>query len=777
MAEPEGGENAQAWPWLALALASLVLAGGGAFLLSEGAPSVASDTLRVIVGAVAIAGAGASVAVLIRRGRANAAAGFAALHGRAGAPAALSDDQGRLLLCNPAFGSMATRGRSLGPRLGALTGDEAAGDALVYRLANKALREGVALERRPGPDGRILSIRVGRAERKRQLIWTLTPEPEEPAASHEGAVYAFAVRRTDGEIREANAAFEALGAVDQAAAFAALDEARTEGRGHAETMLPEAGRAIVAAAPLSGGATGALIFPMTALARGAPGTTFFEEAPVALVRLSAAGVIEAMNAAATALLGPDAVENAAFSEVVQGLGRPIGARIAEAAAGRGAGRPDLARATRRDRELYLQIAMKPITGDSHEILAVLWDATDLEAKERQFVQSQKMQAVGQLAGGVAHDFNNLLTAILGHCDLMAMRRDETDPDFGDLTQIRQNANRAAALVRQLLAFSRQQKLDPRACRLPDVMDELGHLFDRLLGERVTLRLNCEPALWPVWVDQRQFEQVILNLVVNARDAMPEGGEVRIDCRNETLREELRRDRAVAPVGDYVRIEITDRGMGMSDETRAKVFEPFFTTKRQGEGTGLGLSTAYGIVKQTGGFIFVDSEPGVGSVFTLLIPRLEAAATPESARERSAQATDLTGAGRVLLVEDEASVRAFAARALRLRGYDVIEAEHAEAALAILDDPAVEVDLVVSDVVMPGLDGPAWVREARRARPWLSVIFTSGYAEDVFSKGLNKIENCSFLAKPFSLEELGVAVKERCPPVRRKESAREMTGAG
>ncbi|MFV0474991.1 MAG: ATP-binding protein, partial [Pikeienuella sp.] len=545
----------------------------------------------------------------------------------------------------------------------------------------------------------------------------------------------------------------------RAAVIAAADAARAEGRAHgvAETG---AGRFVFAATSAFGGRVDLLIFD--AGRAPAPADAFFEQAPVALVRLDADGAIEAANQAAIALLGPDAAPGARFSDLVDGLGRPVAARIAEAISGSGCGRADLARAARRDRELYLQVAMRrageePAAG----VLAVISDATDMEARERQFVQSQKMQAVGQLAGGVAHDFNNLLTAILGHCDLMAMRRDEADPDFGDLTQIRQNANRAAGLVRQLLAFSRQQKLDPRACRLPEVLGDLSHLLDRLIGERVSLRVSCDDSIWPVWADQQQFEQVVLNLVVNARDAMQEGGEVRILCRNQSLEEEWRRDRAVVPMGDYVRIEIADDGTGMSEEIRAKIFEPFFTTKRAGEGTGLGLSTAYGIVKQTGGFIFVDSAPGKGTVFTLMIPRLEGA--PETMRAAASPGViDLTGAGRVLLVEDEAPVRAFASRALRLRGYEVIEAEHAEAALGILADEALCVDLVISDVMMPGRDGPDWVREARRARPDMPVIFTSGYAEDMFRKGLKGLGNCSFLAKPFSLEELGAAVKDRLP---------------
>ena len=274
------------------------------------------------------------------------------------------------------------------------------------------------------------------------------------------------------------------------------------------------------------------------------------------------------------------------------------------------------------------------------LLAVLSDATELKTLEAQFVQSQKMQAVGQLAGGVAHDFNNLLTAINGHCDLLLMRHDVADVEHGDLMQIRQNANRAAALVRQLLAFSRKQTLRPTVINLQDTLSELTHLLNRLLTDKVTLRIEHAPDLAPVRVDERQIEQVIMNLVVNARDAMPRGGEVRIATRNVRLGRDLHRDRAVILQGDYVVIEVADSGHGIPEGKLNKIFEPFFTTKQVGEGTGLGLSTAYGIVKQTGGFIFADSPPGQGATFTIYLPaydKVETAARRPSPRS-AARAT-------------------------------------------------------------------------------------------------------------------------------------------
>ena len=393
------------------------------------------------------------------------------------------------------------------------------------------------------------------------------------------------------------------------------------------------------------------------------------------------------------------------------------------------------------------------------LLAVFSDATELKTLEAQFVQSQKMQAVGQLAGGVAHDFNNLLTAINGHCDLLLMRHDVADVEHGDLMQIRQNANRAAALVRQLLAFSRKQTLRPTVINLQDTLSELAHLLNRLLTDKVTLKIENGSDLAPVRVDERQLEQVIMNLVVNARDAMPRGGEVRITTRNERLHRDLHRDRAVVLKGDYVVIEVADSGHGIPDGKLNKIFEPFFTTKQVGEGTGLGLSTAYGIVKQTGGFIFATSPPGQGAIFTIYLPAYDRVDLPPAPEPEPKRARDLTGRGLVLLVEDEDPVRSFAARALRLRGYTVVEAASGEEALEVLEDAELHVDIMLSDVIMPGLDGPAWVREAQRARPGAKVIFMSGYAEDAFVGGDSGVPGSAFLPKPFTLNELTQKVKD------------------
>ena len=489
--------------------------------------------------------------------------------------------------------------------------------------------------------------------------------------------------------------------------------------------------------------------------------TLMDSLPVALTQLSPEGEIIAANAAARALLGDKATPGAQIGGLVEGLGRSMEVRLAEAMRGDSSGRAEIARSQPDGRDVFLQVALtRAEIGGETCLIAVLNDATELKTLEQQFVQSQKMQAVGQLAGGVAHDFNNLLTAITGHTDLLLQRHDLGDLDYADLTQVRQNANRAAGLVRQLLAFSRKQTLTLTVVNLADALTETSHLLNRLLGERVSLRIEHAPDLGLVKIDERQFEQVVMNLVVNARDAMPRGGEVLIRTENARVEAEQRRGRAVMPKGDYVRIDVIDRGAGIPPDRIDQIFEPFFTTKPVGEGTGLGLSTVYGIVKQTGGFIFADNAPEGGAIFSIYLPRMEKSAQVAAPPPKVAPvSTDLTGRGVVLLIEDETPVRAFAARALKLRGYEVLEAASGEEALDILADPALAIDVIVSDVVMPGMDGPSCVREARKGRPDVRVVFVSGYAEDALKRSMGGIGACHFLAKPFSLNELTAKVKE------------------
>ncbi|MBY5932480.1 response regulator [Tateyamaria omphalii] len=488
----------------------------------------------------------------------------------------------------------------------------------------------------------------------------------------------------------------------------------------------------------------------------------FEDLPVPLVRFSPEGEVRSFNRSAADLIGPALVAGEHISDLMAGLGRPITDWLEETVSDRAVQQSEFLRLTRADKEMFVQVALNRMQEDGEvSIIAVLADATELKTLEAQFVQSQKMQAIGQLAGGVAHDFNNLLTAISGHCDLLLLRHDQGDPDYSDLVQINQNANRAAALVGQLLAFSRKQTLRPEELDLRDTMSDLTHLLNRLVGEKVTLTLSHDPVLKPIRADKRQLEQVLMNLVVNARDAMPEGGEIQIQTESMTLTEPLERDRVNVPAGEYICLRVVDQGVGISPDKLQKVFEPFYTTKKTGEGTGLGLSTAYGIVKQTGGFIFVDSTLGQGTCFSIIFPVLEAPAVKAPAPKAPAKVVEPKhGDGVILLVEDEAPVRAFASRALRLRGYTVLEADSAEAALKTLEDATLNVDLFVTDVVMPGKDGPSWVREALQDRPDVRVVFVSGYAEDRLSDQQREIPNSVFLPKPFSLNDLAETVHQQ-----------------
>ncbi|MBK0326601.1 response regulator [Rhodobacteraceae bacterium F11138] len=488
----------------------------------------------------------------------------------------------------------------------------------------------------------------------------------------------------------------------------------------------------------------------------------FETLPVPMIKIGSDGSILATNQLACTLLAVPDGEGMALGQVMEGLGRPISDWLQETLSGKSTKNSEFLRLTRKDKEVFVQVTLSRVTEKGeNRLIAVLNDATELKTLEAQFVQSQKMQAIGQLAGGVAHDFNNLLTAISGHCDLLLLRHDQGDQDYGDLVQINQNANRAAALVSQLLAFSRKQTLRPETLDLRDTLSDLTHLLNRLVGEKVTLTLNHDPILKSIRADKRQLEQVLMNLVVNARDAMPSGGEIRIDTEVTTLSTPLSRDRASVPAGEYVMVKVSDEGIGIDPDKLQKIFEPFYTTKRTGEGTGLGLSTAYGIVKQTGGYIFVDSVPGSGTVFTLLFPVYEGDSEAVGDERAPVQSqAPKHGEGVVLLVEDEAPVRAFASRALRLRGYTVLEAESAEDALRTLEDRDLTVDVFVTDVVMPGMDGPSWVREALKERPDVRVVFVSGYAEGAFGDAQPAVPNSVFLPKPFSLNQLTDTVHQQ-----------------
>jgi two-component system cell cycle sensor histidine kinase/response regulator CckA len=427
-----------------------------------------------------------------------------------------------------------------------------------------------------------------------------------------------------------------------------------------------------------------------------------------------------------------------------------------------------------DEPVALSIAGARGLGEAAVLLS-LKDNSEETRLKREVAQATKMQAVGQLAGGVAHDFNNILTAIIGHCDLMLMRHSPGDSDYDDIQQIRANSNRAASLTRQLLAFSRQQTLRPQVLQLPDVISEVSNLLKRLLGETVTLTVKHGRNLSPVRADPGQLEQVVVNLAVNARDAMmthdPRGaGTLSIQTYAVTAADVRKLGSDILPPADYSVLEIGDTGGGIPLEILPKIFEPFFTTKEVGKGTGLGLSTVYGIVKQSGGYIFADNRkdmgthgpvrPPHGAIFTIYLPVYTEGALSEPAPARVVareKPVDLWGTGTILLVEDEDMVRAVAERALSRQGYTVLTAENGEAALELLAvNP--RPDLLISDVMMPLMDGPTMVRHARAQYPDLPILFMSGYAEETLRKSIN-LDNVSFLAKPFSVQELAEATRE------------------
>jgi two-component system cell cycle sensor histidine kinase/response regulator CckA len=519
----------------------------------------------------------------------------------------------------------------------------------------------------------------------------------------------------------------------------------------------------------------------------------FDGAPVGIALLDPEGSITDCNASFLTMVGADRsdVLDSPFCGLVAVSDRADLVRLVSRV---GSGDLEGARADLRltvaqgeeTREVAVGVFLSPMTGAGPAarpgdppdgVVAHLIDTTEQKNLEQQFAQAQKMQAMGQLAGGVAHDFNNLLTAMIGFSDLLLQRHGIGDPSFADIMQIKQNANRAANLVRQLLAFSRRQPLRPRLLSVTDGLSELSHLLRRLLGERVTLKMLHSQDPGHIKVDPGQFDQVIINLAVNARDAMPEGGTVTISTHRDIVDGTGRKGVNSVPSGDYVVIDVTDTGMGISRENLARLFEPFFTTKSEGTagaGTGLGLSTVYGIVRQTEGYIFVDSALGEGATFTIYLPRheppldgvasagggdaLATEPTKEGGSKTEEDIRDLSGKETILLVEDEDAVRIFGARALRNKGYTVLEARSGEGAMEVLETGQA-IDLLITDMVMPGMDGAKLSVKARENRPGLRIILISGYSEDVIKGDIVDQPDTHFLPKPFSLKALAEKVRE------------------
>jgi two-component system, cell cycle sensor histidine kinase and response regulator CckA len=689
---------------------------------------------------------------------------------------AITDGSGRLICANEAWGT-----RCGGyPAPHEIDASKAGQDA-VWALAGQARRDGQAHgEVAVTAEGRISRLRlsVRPAEAKREhLLWTLRRgrgdrDLDDARMLVEGAggrwlqavgVDAAVIGR-DGRLLAAAPGYRALSA---AAAGVGLGEPVLRGDTGEATGLRLADGSIRQARetvqPLEGGARLLLYAPVREELQSAAlpddrVAALLGSLPLGLAFTDRDGRFQYMNAAfeATAGMGGEAAAPHPTDLVVDEDKARVSDAVRRAASGSGKPRDLRVRLRARpEEEIILTVARASGLGDAAAVLS-LRDAREQLKLERQIMQATKMQAVGQLAGGVAHDFNNILTAVIGYCDLMLMRHAPGDADFDDINHIRQNANRAANLVRQLLAFSRQQTLRTELLQVPDVIGELSHLLKRLLGERVALVVRHGRGLKPVRVDPGQLEQVIVNLAVNARDAMPDGGTLTIETRAVAAADVAALGHEMMPPADYAAITVSDTGTGIAPEIIGKIFEPFFTTKEFGKGTGLGLSTVYGVVKQTGGFIFADSPPGKGTSFTIYLPVESGAAVPVRTEMPRGGGAETWGSGTILVVEDEGMVRQVAERALTRKGYTVLTAGNGEEAMEVMAQHP-DIDLLITDVVMPTMDGPTLVGHARLARPDLPVIFMSGYAEEQLRKSID-VPGVAFLPKPFSVQELGQAVQ-------------------
>lgn len=710
------GLAAGPWRWAALACVVVALIAAG---LAIASPQVAGLAGHALLGGIALIAILLLFAVWPRAGRATQdALRVAEAAAKANVAWAVTGEDGAVLDCNPVYRRMAGVGENDSPPPPelAIAGEVSA--AVLYRLSRDAA-EGRAREESfvvlPGLE----IVAAVRPLPDKQSAWWFTPRLAASTSPQP------VLRRALDAAPEPQKAAEAA----------------------PETQAPPP-PVIVQAAPQNLG-------------------DLFRDAPMGVAFTDGDGVIGNANAALAKFFGvTDDLTGRKFTTLADGAEQAqIAALIARAAKGETGLKAVEMRAGKsgngEDRMAELFAAPMPSSiGESGKAILYLVDVSEQKALETKFAQSQKMQAVGQLAGGVAHDFNNLLTVIIGNCEFLLMRHQAGDPSFKEINEVHQNALRAAALVSQLLAFSRKQTMQPKILALGDVIGELAHSLRRLVGEAITLTVEREPDLWPVHADEAQLQNAIINLVVNARDAMPSGGTVTIRTANQTLNAASTMGTAIMPAGDYVRIDVADTGTGMSKEIQSKIFDPFFTTKPVGQGTGLGLATVYGIVKQSGGFIDVDSEPGKGTSFKVYLPRrkieMSEAAPVEAA---PAPARDVTGQDTILLVEDEEAVRSFAARALRMRGYNVLEAGGGEEALEIVKNDTNKIDLIITDVVMPNMDGPTMVKHVKVLKPDLAVIFMSGYAEEAFRRSDQSSEDIHFLPKPFGLKQLAAKVKE------------------
>ncbi|MBA3053656.1 MAG: response regulator [Sphingomonadales bacterium] len=720
---------------------------------------------------------------------------------------AINDRAGRLVCANPSYVGWFGTGNAP-PRL-------PLGAAVLEALATAARtawRDGAATLERIGGDQaedgcRSWSVDVRRAGRGDDfLVWRFTelsaPDPVADLAGHLAGRFGRALALAginaaivdpDGQIRAASAGFAQRATGDTAFALAGMefvtllrqDEddritwAREGAKGAPQTMYfvpvldPDAARdpdpdhtpslmlLIDAGMGIGGGSSGteghAAVPHLEALLARLPLGLAMADRDGRLLFANAAFMRAAGREGELAPPFPSDLvvreDKAALSDAVR--------RYAQGPAAAG----DIAVRLKSQPEDPVSLSLAAVRGlGEAAVLLGLTDTTEEIRLKRQVAQATKMQAVGQLAGGVAHDFNNVLTAILGTCDLMLLRHTPGDSDYDDIQQIRANSNRAASLTRQLLAFSRQQTLRPVVLQLPDIVADITQMLKRLIGEKITFEVRHDRDLGAVRADPTQLEQVIVNLVVNARDALMSSADglgktdgkarIAITTRRVSAADVRAMRSEILPQGDYTALLVEDTGSGIPPEHLGKIFEPFFTTKEQGRGTGLGLSTVYGIVKQSGGFIFAESEVGKGTRFSVYFPVHfdqgagdAKAALPPKPEEPSKWA----GGGKILLVEDEDTVRAVAERALTRQGYEVTSACDGEEGLEYVRLGR-RYDLIVSDVVMPVMDGPAMAREIRAIAPQMPVLFMSGYAEEQLRNEID-LDNMHFIPKPFSVQQI------------------------
>ncbi len=501
---------------------------------------------------------------------------------------------------------------------------------------------------------------------------------------------------------------------------------------------------------------------------------FFQSAPFGIAAVDAEGRILSANPAfARLLLDGTAQRGGSLVELLQKSDAEIGKKIGAALEAAREGKANIApidlmfgvKNSELTRKVYVSsLARGSAEGPRESAILYVIDTTEAKALEQKFAQAQKMEAVGTLAGGIAHDFNNVLTAIIGFSDLLLQTHKPGNNSHSHVLSIKQSANRAAGLVRQLLAFSRRQTMQPRVLQMGDLLTDWSMLVNRLLGEKIELKILSVRDLWHVKADPSELERIIINLAVNARDAMlPKGGRLTIRTKNITERDSQKLSSQGIARAEYVAIEVEDNGSGMTPEIMAKIFDPFFTTKAVGKGTGLGLASVYGIVQQTGGYIIPESTPGEGTTFRVYLPRYtlepEDEVEPMQAAKKP-RPRDLTGTGRVMLVEDEEAVRRFAVTALKSKGYEVLQAGDGVEALEVFAAHGNKVDIVVSDVIMPEMDGPTLMKEMRKIDPDLKFIFVSGYPDDAFKQNLDPEADFTFLPKPYNLAQLAAQVKEK-----------------